>query len=424
MREWLAGSSRVYASVSTMMPEQSPGDVPLVRRQPRSRRARTGEAARKKERGGDSKPRVLCSPDSILPPSRTGPLLVAGAVNMHQDTAMEIILLALLAVIPSLLLMWFFHARDRFPEPPGVLWRTFLLGVLTIPAAVGIELALSGISSRIRPLELSSLFDAFVVAALVEETLKLVVIRFYSLRRKAFDEVMDGLVYGAASGLGFATLENVMYVFTQENGLAVGIMRAIMSVPGHACWGAVLGFYAARGLLSGRPFRGMMTGLAMAVLLHGLYDYPVMLFSSGSGLAGGVAILLFLATLGVCIGGWVLVIRLSRGARREQAGLAPGDRAGDRGGTGPRSVGRARGILMLVPGALLSTAGAVMILAVAAACAMGQVERGREAETLLGTLIVGALPLAAGLPLFVKGIRRLNRHGPRPTARPEEACRV
>jgi len=336
---------------------------------------------------------------------------------------MEIVLLALLAVIPSLLLMWFFHARDRFPEPPGVLWRTFLFGVLTIPAAVAIELALARISIRIAPQALSSLFDAFVVAALVEETLKLVVIRLYSLRRKAFDEVMDGLVYGAASGLGFATLENVMYVFTQDNGLAVGIMRALVSVPGHACWGALLGFYTARGLLSGRPFRGMLTGLAIAVLLHGMFDYPVMLFSSNTVSAGGIMLLLFLATIGVCVGGWVLVIRLSRGARRAQALQSPGAPAdGGCGGIEPRRSGRTSGVLMLVPGVLLSTAGAVMTLAVAAAFAMGQIESGREAETLLGTVIIGVLPLCAGIPLFVRGIRRLNRHGAAPGNLPKPSC--
>lgn len=315
----------------------------------------------------------------------------------------------LVSVAPSLLLIWFFHARDRFREPPRIVWTTFLLGLLTIPPVVVLE----GLLTAARPegttgLE-TSLFDAFLVAALVEEAFKLMVLLFYSFRQPAFDELMDGMVYGAVASLGFATLENILYVF--EGGMDVGITRALLSVPAHACWGALLGYYTARGRLAGRPLRGALAGFSVAVILHGLYDFPIMYLEWMDKTLG--AALPVLATLTVAVTSWLWVLRVSKRIRRAQRESSPALAAGASDGASRARTGspasRTGAVLLLVTGILLSSFGGLMVLGVALGFATGSIEHGDELSVLVGGFVTGAVPLLAGILLFRSGIRRLNR---------------
>ena len=56
-----------------------------------------------------------------------------------------------------------------------------------------------------------------------------------------FDEHYDGIVYGAAVSLGFATVENILYLFA--NGLESALGRAILPVSSHALFGVIMGYY-------------------------------------------------------------------------------------------------------------------------------------------------------------------------------------
>lgn len=191
---------------------------------------------------------------------------------------MQFLLLTLpAAVAPSLMLLWFFHRQDRFPEPPAVVWKTFGLGVLTI-----IPVLMVGVPAFL----LLSVFadgnayllgagTAFLGAAIPEEFAKFMVVFFYCRRHSHFDEPMDGLVYGAAASLGFATLENVLYV--AGGGLGVAVMRAFTAVPLHATLGAIMGYHiAAAHFDPSRKGRFLFLALAGPILLHGLYDFPLL----------------------------------------------------------------------------------------------------------------------------------------------------
>lgn len=304
--------------------------------------------------------------------------------------------------------MWFFHARDRFREPPGVVWKTFLLGLLTIPPVVVLE----GILTAARPdgttgLE-TALFDAFLAAAFVEETFKLLVLLLYPFRQPAFDELMDGMVYGAVASLGFATLENILYVF--EGGMSVGITRALLSVPAHACWGALLGYYTARGRIAGRPLRGALSGLSAAIFLHGLYDFPIMYLVWMDETPG--AALSIPVTLAVAVAGWVWVLRVSRRIRRAQMESRPAGRSGSSLGVPPgrtgRPASRAGAVLMLFAGVILASLGALIVLGIVIGFATGSVAHGNGPSVLVGGFVTGVLPLLIGILLFHSGIRRLN----------------
>lgn len=144
---------------------------------------------------------------------------------------------------PSLILLWYFHRSDRFPEPHGVVWATFALGVATVvpiliytaPLAVVLE------SLALEQHYLMAAGWAVFGAAIPEEFCKFLVVYFYCRRHSDFDEPMDGLVYGVAASLGFAALENVLYVL--DEGLWVALPRAITAVPMHAAMGAIMGYY-------------------------------------------------------------------------------------------------------------------------------------------------------------------------------------
>jgi RsiW-degrading membrane proteinase PrsW (M82 family) len=183
--------------------------------------------------------------------------------------------LALFGALPALLAMAYVDRLDaKRPEPQRTLRRVALAGAVSGVLVV----ALGTVLRPLGPLAgtyAAAFYDAFVVAALPEEAVKLAAMLLFAWRRPEFDERMDGIVYGARAGLGFALVENVVYLLLIPHSLAefvsLFVARALLAVPGHAAWGAILGYFAARRRFDGRG-PGMLGGYLLAVLLHGLYD--------------------------------------------------------------------------------------------------------------------------------------------------------
>jgi len=182
----------------------------------------------------------------------------------------------IMAVVPSILLVLYFMNADRArTEPRGEVARAFLLGIVATLPALLLELAADAF---LRPWFVNpvyfALIEAFVVAALCEEWVKLLVVRRFIYRRAEFNEVMDGIVYTVAAGLGFACMENILFV--ASGGMTVALTRAFTAVPLHAVCSALLGYsigrahFAATAAEEERLLRG---GLMLAVLVHGLYDF-------------------------------------------------------------------------------------------------------------------------------------------------------
>ena len=116
-----------------------------------------------------------------------------------------------------------------------------------------------------------------MVAAIVEEACKILVVYWVVWRRPEFDERMDGIVYASRAGLGFALVENVMYLLHQQSvggELQLWIMRAVLAVPGHAMWTGMIGAMAARRRFDGKGL-GLVGGYLLAVAFHGTYDFCV-----------------------------------------------------------------------------------------------------------------------------------------------------
>ncbi|MBF2098518.1 MAG: PrsW family intramembrane metalloprotease [Gloeomargaritaceae cyanobacterium C42_A2020_066] len=174
-----------------------------------------------------------------------------------------------LAVAPGFFWLWFFYRQDRLePEPQSLVLRTFAWGVLVTLPILAVQLALN----------LPPFWNAVVVAPITEEYGKYWVVRRTVFFHREFDEPVDGIVYGAAAGLGLASLENVFYLIQASAFPAsfwgVFWIRALLAVPGHALYAAIWGYSLGLARCCPRYRRPAVirSGLALAMILHGLYN--------------------------------------------------------------------------------------------------------------------------------------------------------
>jgi RsiW-degrading membrane proteinase PrsW (M82 family) len=173
----------------------------------------------------------------------------------------------LLAAVPSLVLLRYFYRKDRRkPEPLGMITRIFFIGFLSVIPAIVIELILDRAGPFLYGLPLL-VFRAFVVAALVEESIKLGVVKLFVFNKPEFDEVADGIIYTITASLGFAFFENIMYGFGNP---MVILIRGFTAVPLHAIASGIMGYYI--GLSRFSDASTALRGLLFAVLIHGFYD--------------------------------------------------------------------------------------------------------------------------------------------------------
>jgi len=179
--------------------------------------------------------------------------------------------------------MWLVDRLDaKRPEPPRTRRLVTFFGMLSVIPALFAELILTGtLGEQVGPQMTyqGSSFHAFIVAACVEEACKIAVVYYVVWRRPEFDERMDGIVYASRAGLGFALVENVMYLLNSASlggELQLWIMRAVLAVPGHAMWTGMIGAMAARRRFD-RKGLGLVGGYLLAVAFHGAYDFVVFL---------------------------------------------------------------------------------------------------------------------------------------------------
>ena len=179
----------------------------------------------------------------------------------------------LLAVIPAFFLVVFFYRRDsQRKEPVILIWKVFVLGFFSVFPAIIIEMILEPFTFFSGTLQ-STFAKAFIVAGLVEEGIKLAVVRFYVFNKTDFDEITDGITYTITASMGFACFENILY---STGDLSTVMLRAFTAVPLHAIASGVMGYYIGYSKFSGT--NQIAKGLLFAVLIHGLYDF--MLFTN------------------------------------------------------------------------------------------------------------------------------------------------
>lgn len=196
----------------------------------------------------------------------------------------DIIILAL-AVLPVIVLAIFVYKKDQYnKEPFLLLCKAFFFGVLSVIPASLIESVVSPLYSIMGgtdlPVFFQGIFTGFVVAGCTEEICKLIFLKWAVWKSPHFDEYFDGIVYATFVSLGFAGIENIMYVVSQDSfaaSLATGSMRAILSVPGHFLFAVVMGYYFALARFNPEERKSnMFKAFLYPMLLHGTYDSLLM----------------------------------------------------------------------------------------------------------------------------------------------------
>lgn len=208
---------------------------------------------------------------------------------------MQITLILISALTPVAVLLWYIYRKDKVqPEPTKWLLKAFGFGVLStflsfvfsVPACLllGMEMDANTYSS-IR----EAFTDAFVLAAIPEELAKLIMLWLLLRKNPHFDERFDGIVYAVCIGMGFAGIENVMYLIGGiENGtwIGTGIVRALFSVPAHFLFAVLMGYYYSIyhfGIDRSPKAKAMI--LVAPILAHGLFDGILFCMNVDEGLA-------------------------------------------------------------------------------------------------------------------------------------------
>lgn len=183
------------------------------------------------------------------------------------------------ALLPAVLLMRYIYRKDRIEkEPIGLLWKLILRGCIAGVIAILFEV----IGEAILELRMSEddpryyFYMAFCVVAMVEEGVKLLLMKWKTWKDPNFNYRFDGIVYAAFVSLGFAAFENVGYIFTY--GLSIAGTRALLAIPGHLGFSVFMGvFYGLARKAENLGKRGlrkifMLLSFVFPVFLHGFYD--------------------------------------------------------------------------------------------------------------------------------------------------------
>lgn len=183
--------------------------------------------------------------------------------------------LFLIAIAPVVIIAFYIYYRDKYEKEPFWWLVTALLSgcIITLPV-IYVE-RLFSIPLNYMPGLANAGYNAFVVAALTEEVFKFAALFLIMWKNPTFNEKFDGIVYATFISLGFAAVENLLYVINMGPG--VGLTRAFTAVPAHALFGIMMGYHF--GLAKFYPDqrkRQIFLALFRPILLHGIYDFILM----------------------------------------------------------------------------------------------------------------------------------------------------
>ena len=215
-----------------------------------------------------------------------------------------------IAVLPVIFLLYFVHKKDPHPEQMKFLMKIFGLGCLSAIPVLFCEMFYD------RVLQIPDSYGSFALfwntfwgIAFVEETFKWIAMFAMSYRSKKFDETYDGIAYGAFSSMGFACIENLLYVVLGFS-VVTGILRAITAVPGHFCYGVIMGYFMSKARYNKENGKSGIIYILLSILiptaLHALYDYLIL---DDTGLN---ILIWFVLIIAMFISCFILIIRAAK----------------------------------------------------------------------------------------------------------------
>ena len=208
---------------------------------------------------------------------------------MNEDNVIYYIIA--LALAPVVILLFYIYHKDRYaPETTSQLLKAFFFGVLSAPLSFLLSepFAALDLYPNIPVTIGGSISTAFWGAAIPEESMKLIMLWLLLRKNKYFDENMDGIVYAVFVSLGFAAVENLMYLFNNyDMFIKVGIMRGIFSIPGHFCFGILMGYYYSLAKFYPKSSaKNRILILVAPIIVHGIYDSVLMVMDIAPYLSG------------------------------------------------------------------------------------------------------------------------------------------
>jgi len=182
--------------------------------------------------------------------------------------------LTILAFAPGIFWLWYFYQKDKYrPEPLRLVIRTFILGMAVVIPVALVESIFEVIYPSLESKSIPALLAlSFLIVGPVEEGAKFLAVRLTVYRSPYFDEEVDGMVYSTACALGFASLENLLYLI--RFGWQVIMVRATLSTLAHVVMSGMWGYALGRAKL--HPERQTILvsqGLIAAMVIHGLFDF-------------------------------------------------------------------------------------------------------------------------------------------------------
>ena len=238
---------------------------------------------------------------------------------------MALPILFFISVLPVFVIAVIIYAIDKEKESVGTMFKYYGLGLLSAVIAVIVELFVqidSGTSLFL------TFINTFFCIALVEESAKMFCLKIGLSGERSYNNFYDSIIFATAVSLGFAGIENVLYVLSSsftslQLGIGTGIMRALLAVPGHVIFAVYMGFFLDRatGAQMQRKSRAGWDALAIIVptALHGIYDF--FCFTMGTIIDDPIYFLLFvLFIVFMYISGITLIVI---GARKSHLPFGP-----------------------------------------------------------------------------------------------------
>lgn len=195
---------------------------------------------------------------------------------------MYYVLLFIIAILPVVLLGIYINSKDNEKEPKTLLVGLFSAGILSCV----LVLLISALMEKIFPffgrdLNKFNYFElllyTFIGISLVEEGCKWFFTTIIGYKNRNFDEAYDIIVYATFVSLGFASIENLLYVY--NGNIVTGILRALTSVPGHVCFGITMGYYLLLAKIAKKNnnrklhIKNLILSILIPIIEHGLYDF-------------------------------------------------------------------------------------------------------------------------------------------------------
>ena len=185
-------------------------------------------------------------------------------MSMKEGEKMFAVLSAGMA--PAIALMAFFYLRKHYSEPLTLIIKTFIFGVLLVFPLMFLQYAFK------TELYLGPLFHAYIVTGFTEEFFKWFVFLYVVYQHTEFDTHYDGIIYAVSISLGFASLENIMYLLS--HGIEYAFTRAIFPVSSHALFGVMMGYhFGIAKIIKRRQSWNIFLALFLPFFLHGTYNY-------------------------------------------------------------------------------------------------------------------------------------------------------